>query len=82
MLGRNKAFLLIMAIGSICGAFVGRYLPGIVPALAAILLISAYKVRRHKQTTGSLPAEYGFGAGERACQSHDGEERDNGYCAE
>ncbi len=53
VLGRNKAFVLIMAIGSICGAFIGGYLLGIVPnayllpALAAILLISAFKVWRH-----------------------------------
>ncbi|TCU14870.1 sulfite exporter TauE/SafE family protein [Rhizobium sullae] len=54
VLGRNKAFVMIMAVGSICGAFGGGYLLGIVPselllpALAAILLISAYKVWRHK----------------------------------
>jgi uncharacterized membrane protein YfcA len=54
VLGRNKGFVLIMAIGSVFGAFIGGYLLGIVPnefllpALAAILLISAYKVWQHK----------------------------------
>ncbi len=53
VLGRNKAFLLVMAGGSILGTFVGGLLLGIVPdfvllpALAAILLISAVKVWRH-----------------------------------
>ncbi|MGO7204645.1 TSUP family transporter, partial [Rhizobium ruizarguesonis] len=54
VLGRNKGFVLIMAVGSVLGAFIGGYLLGIVPnefllpALAAILLISAYKVWQHK----------------------------------
>ncbi|WP_027668455.1 sulfite exporter TauE/SafE family protein [Rhizobium leguminosarum] len=53
VLGRNKTFLLVMAGGSIVGTFVGGLLLGIVPngfllpALAAILLISAIKVWRH-----------------------------------
>ncbi|MBA2127571.1 permease [Hyphomicrobium methylovorum] len=53
VLRRNKAFLLIMALGSIAGTFVGGLLLGIVPnsillpALAIILLISAVKVWRH-----------------------------------
>lgn len=53
VLGRNKTFLLVMAAGSIVGTFVGGFLLGIVPnafllpALAAILLISAVKVWRH-----------------------------------
>ncbi|WP_320196514.1 sulfite exporter TauE/SafE family protein (plasmid) [Agrobacterium rosae] len=53
VLGRNKTFLLVMAAGSIVGTFVGGLLLGIVPnefllpALAAILLISAVKVWRH-----------------------------------
>ena len=52
-LRRNRAFLLVMAAGSILGTFVGGQLLGIVPsaallpALAAILLISAAKVWRH-----------------------------------
>ncbi|MCO6177319.1 sulfite exporter TauE/SafE family protein [Ciceribacter sp. RN22] len=54
VLGRNKAFLLVMAAGSIVGTFVGGRLLGIVPnvvllpALAVILLISALKVWRHR----------------------------------
>lgn len=54
VLGHNKMFVMIMAIGSVCGAFIGGYLLGIVPnafllpALAAILLISAFKVWRHR----------------------------------
>lgn len=53
VLGRNKAFLIIMAAGSIVGTFIGGMLLGVVPngillpALAAILLISAVKVWRH-----------------------------------
>ncbi|MEH7910238.1 sulfite exporter TauE/SafE family protein [Rhizobium laguerreae] len=53
VLGRNKTFLLVMAAGSIVGAFAGGLLLGMVPnalllpALAAILLISAVKVWRH-----------------------------------
>jgi len=50
VIGRNKSFLLVMAAGSIAGSFIGGMLLGIVPesflmpALAAILVISAYKV--------------------------------------
>ncbi|MBX5174472.1 MULTISPECIES: sulfite exporter TauE/SafE family protein [unclassified Rhizobium] len=53
VLGGNKAFLLIMAAGSIIGTFVGGLLLGLVPnsvllpALAVILLISAINVWRH-----------------------------------
>ncbi|MDP9812623.1 putative membrane protein YfcA [Rhizobium tibeticum] len=53
VLGRNKAFLLVMAAGSIVGTFIGGLLLGIVPsafllpALAAILLVSAVKIWRH-----------------------------------
>ncbi|MRX37041.1 sulfite exporter TauE/SafE family protein [Aminobacter sp. SR38] len=53
VLGRNKAFLLIMAGGSIVGTFIGGLLLDVVPngvllpALAIILLISAVKVWRH-----------------------------------
>jgi uncharacterized protein len=52
-LGRNKAFHLVMAAGSIVGTFIGGMLLGIVPSklllpvLAAILLVSAAKVWRH-----------------------------------
>ena len=51
---RNRRFVLVMAAGSIAGSFIGAKLLGIVPgavllpALAAILLISAVKVWRHK----------------------------------
>lgn len=54
VLGRNRAFLLIMAAGSILGTFIGGLLLGIVPdavllpTLALILLISAVKVWQHK----------------------------------
>lgn len=54
VLGRNKAFLAVMAAGSIVGTFVGGRLLGLVPGdillplLAAILVVSAYKVWRHK----------------------------------
>lgn len=53
VLGRNRAFLLVMAAGSIVGTFIGGQLLGVIPngvllpALAAILLISAVKVWRH-----------------------------------
>ncbi|WP_104668382.1 sulfite exporter TauE/SafE family protein [Ensifer adhaerens] len=53
VIGRNKAFMLLMAAGSIVGTFVGGLLLGMVPngvllpALAIILLISAVKVWRH-----------------------------------
>lgn len=49
----NRAFLLVMAGGSIVGTLLGGQLLGVVPstfllpALAAILLISAFKVWRH-----------------------------------
>lgn len=54
VLGRNRAFLLVMAAGSIVGTFIGGLLLGVIPsavllpALAAILLISAVKVWRHR----------------------------------
>ena len=54
VLGLNRAFVLVMAAGSIVGAFIGGLLLGVVPdaallpALAAILLISAIKVWRHR----------------------------------
>jgi uncharacterized membrane protein YfcA len=54
VLGRNRLFVLAMAAGSILGAYIGARLLGIVPTyvllplLAAILLISAVKVWRHK----------------------------------
>jgi hypothetical protein len=51
---RNRSFVLVMAAGSSVGSFIGAKLLGIVPSgillpgLAAILLISAVKVWRHK----------------------------------
>ncbi|APF36635.1 sulfite exporter TauE/SafE family protein [Chelatococcus daeguensis] len=54
VLGRNRRFVLLMAAGSIAGSFIGGQLLGIVPgavllpALAAILLVSAVKVWRHR----------------------------------
>ena len=54
VLGKNRTFLFTMAAGSILGTFIGGRLLGIVPstillpALAAILLISSVKVWRHK----------------------------------
>jgi uncharacterized membrane protein YfcA len=55
VLGRHRGFVLVMAAGSVAGAFVGGRLLGIVPAivllpaLAAILVISAVKVWRHER---------------------------------
>lgn len=54
IIGRNRTFLLIMAVGSIVGTFIGGQLLGVVPnsfllpALAVILLVSAIKVWRHQ----------------------------------
>ena len=54
VLGENRGFVLVMAIGSIVGSFVGGQLLGIVPTpdllplLALILVLSALKIWRHK----------------------------------
>jgi uncharacterized membrane protein YfcA len=54
VLARNKMFVVLMAVGSIAGTFMGGQLLGIVPSqvllpiLAAILLVSAWKVWQHK----------------------------------
>lgn len=54
VVGRNRTFLLVMAAGSIMGAFIGAQMVGVIPSavllpvLAAILLISALKVWGHK----------------------------------
>ena len=53
-LRQNCGFLLVMALGSIVGTFIGGQLLGLVPSdvllplLAAILIISAVKVWKHK----------------------------------
>lgn len=57
VLGRHRAFVVIMALGSIIGSFIGGRLLGIVPdavllpLLAAILVLSAVKMLRHKRPT-------------------------------
>lgn len=54
VLRRNRGFVVVMAVGSVVGTFVGGMLLGIVPGfvllpvLAVILLISAVKVWRHQ----------------------------------
>jgi hypothetical protein len=54
VLGRNRNFVALMALGSVLGTFIGgqllRIVPSsvILPALAVILLISAIKVWRHR----------------------------------
>ena len=54
VLGENCRFVLVMAVGSIFGSFMGGKLLGLVPnavllpLLAAILVLSAVKVWRHK----------------------------------
>lgn len=53
VVGRNRTFLLVMAAGSIVGAFIGAQLVGVVsaavllPVLAIILVVSAMKVWGH-----------------------------------
>ena len=54
VLAENRSFVLIMAIGSIVGSFIGGQLLGVVPTpallplLALVLILSALKVWRHK----------------------------------
>ena len=54
VLGHNRGFVLVMAAGSIVGSFIGVHLLGVVPTpallplLALILVLSAFKVWRHK----------------------------------
>lgn len=54
VLGRSRTFVFVMACGSIIGSFIGAQLLGVVPSalllplLAAILLLSAVKVWRHR----------------------------------
>ena len=53
VLGQNRRFVLVMAVGSVVGTFIGGQLLGFVPStillplLAAILVVSALKVWRH-----------------------------------
>lgn len=53
VLGRNRIFVAVMAIGSIVGALLGGFLLGLVPGvvllpvLAGLLMLSAVKVWRH-----------------------------------
>jgi uncharacterized protein len=59
VLRAQKAFVMVMAAGSIVGAFLGALLLNVVPTgallplLAAILVLSAVKVWRHSQVDGS-----------------------------
>jgi uncharacterized protein len=54
VLSENGRFVLMMAVGSIVGSFIGGQLLGIVPSpvllplLAVILVLSTVKVWRHK----------------------------------
>jgi uncharacterized protein len=54
VLGRNRAFVLVMAAGSVVGSYIGGLLLAVVPGavllpiLAAILAVSAVKVWQHK----------------------------------
>jgi uncharacterized membrane protein YfcA len=54
ILARHRRFVMLMAVGSVLGSYLGGFLLGVVPggvllpALAAILLISAWKVWRHR----------------------------------
>lgn len=53
VLGGNRGFVLVMAVGSVAGAYLGGRLLGVVPeavllpALAAILVLSAVQMVRH-----------------------------------
>lgn len=53
VLGQNRGFALVMAVGSIAGAFLGGQLLGVIPSavllplLAGILFLSAIKIWRH-----------------------------------
>ncbi len=55
VIGRHRAFVIIMAVGSILGSFIGGRLLGIVPeavllpTLAAILIVSAAKMLLHSR---------------------------------
>jgi uncharacterized protein len=53
VLSQSRSFVLVMALGSVVGAFIGGRLLGVIPSgilmplLAGILVISAVKVWRH-----------------------------------
>jgi uncharacterized membrane protein YfcA len=55
VLGRNKSFVAFMAIGSVTGVIVGGLMLGlfteavVIPVLAALLLLSAWKVNQHSR---------------------------------
>lgn len=55
VIGRHRRFVIVMAVGSILGSFVGGWLLGTVPesvllpTLAAILIISALKMLAHRR---------------------------------
>ena len=61
VLDRHRAFVVMMAAGSIMGSFIGGQLLGIVPEavllpmLAAILLLSAFKMLRHRPSEAVMP---------------------------
>ena len=54
VLGENRGFVIVMALGSLVGSFIGGQLLGLVPTaillplLALILVLSAFKVWRHQ----------------------------------
>ena len=54
VLGESRRFVVVMAVGSVVGSFIGGQLLGVVstaallPLLALILVLSAIKVWRHK----------------------------------
>jgi uncharacterized membrane protein YfcA len=60
VLGRNRAFVLVMAAGSVAGSFVGGQMLGLIPGfvllplLAVVLLLSAVKVWRHPPAPSTL----------------------------
>jgi len=53
VINQNLGFVLIMVLGSVAGTFIGGKLLGVVPSdillpcLAVVLLLSAFKIRRH-----------------------------------
>jgi uncharacterized membrane protein YfcA len=57
VLGRNRAFVIVMVLGSLVGAVIGGLVLGVVssaallPVLAAILIWSAWKVWHHTEPT-------------------------------